>query len=53
METQCEEIAGLSRSLRSLEFPSVQCKSIQSMLQYYLVQHHGKTKDFVILVIFR
>ena len=47
METQNEEITGLCRSLYLLEFPSVQCKSIESMPQYYLVQHHGKAKYLV------
>ena len=47
METQSEEITGLSWSLHFLEFPRVQCKSIESMPQYYLVQQHGKAKDLV------
>ena len=47
METQNEEITGLCRSLYLLEFPSVQCKNIESMPQYYLVQHHGKAKYLV------
>ena len=37
----------MSRSLYSLEFPSAQCKSVQSMPQYCLVQHRGKAKDLI------
>ena len=47
METQNEETTGLCHSLYLLEFPSVQCKSIESMPQYCLVQHYGKAKDLV------
>ena len=48
METPSEEITSFSRSLHFLEFLSVQCKSIQCIRQYCLVQHHGKAKDLVL-----
>ena len=52
MDTESEEITGLSRSPHFLEFCSVQCKSIQSMPQYGLVQHHVKGKDLVCFFVY-